>query len=265
MMASASEDPAGRSRDEKKQRSDFHVTDEATRSAPRPMKWPLSFSVNGSSPKVRAMDPRSSLCSSQATNWPNFERVGQKSLTVLLLSPGICLSVQQFFRRLLEESGRGFVAGLRLKEPEPSQPAVQPRTCRTRAGFDELARVTRKRKRSEIEGGVVHGGGGFGAGGGGSVPTVGRSPSSYRYIASSQQSLPKTIVARAKTIVTFELYLFSKLRIITVLRLGCGATVDDNLEGCQETEGDLHVRVTLDRPHTRMETSAIDDGLPTRA
>ncbi|GFZ14460.1 hypothetical protein Acr_24g0006500 [Actinidia rufa] len=52
---------------------------------------------------------------------------------------------------------------------------------------------------------------------------------------SSEKSLSKTTIVRAKTIVTFELSLFNKLGIIIVLELGHGATADGNLERCQET------------------------------
>ncbi|GFS42829.1 hypothetical protein Acr_00g0081930 [Actinidia rufa] len=60
---------------------------------------------------------------------------------------------------------------------------------------------------------------------------------------SSKQSLPKTNASRAKAIITSELSLFSKLGIITVLKLGRWATVGGNPEGCQGTKGDLHIRV----------------------
>ncbi|GFY89458.1 hypothetical protein Acr_06g0013980 [Actinidia rufa] len=55
-----------------------------------------------------------------------------------------------------------------------------------------------------------------------------RSPSSYRYRAklgepprqNLEQSLPKIVTIQAKAIVTSEISLFSKIRIITALELG---------------------------------------------
>ena len=55
------------------------------KSTPLLMKWPLSLRVDGSSPKVRAMEPRSSLCSSHTTNHAAFDTKGQNSLTLLCL------------------------------------------------------------------------------------------------------------------------------------------------------------------------------------
>ena len=74
---------------EKKEIREFQVTEEAMKSTPLLMKWPLSFRVDGSSPKVRAMEPRSSLCSSHTTNHTAFDTKGQNSLMLLclLLSP----------------------------------------------------------------------------------------------------------------------------------------------------------------------------------
>ncbi|KAL6978801.1 hypothetical protein U1Q18_020468, partial [Sarracenia purpurea var. burkii] len=92
MRASASVSPVDKPREEKKEKSDFQVTVDAIRSTPLLMKWPLSFNVAGSSPKARAMDPRSSLWSSQVTNGTAIDRDGQKSLTILFLSPDISLS-----------------------------------------------------------------------------------------------------------------------------------------------------------------------------
>ncbi|GFY81823.1 growth-regulating factor 3 [Actinidia rufa] len=62
---------------------------------------------------------------------------------------------------------------------------------------------------------------------------------------SLEQSLPKTTTVRAKALVTSGLSLFSKLGIITAMELGRGAMADGNPERCQETEGDLYVRVLL--------------------
>ncbi|GFZ03798.1 hypothetical protein Acr_16g0004220 [Actinidia rufa] len=76
-----------------------------------------------------------------------------------------------------------------------------------------------------------------------------------------EQSLSKTTVVRVKAIVTFKASLFIKLRIIIALELGCGATAGNNPERCQETEGDLHVRVPPDSYHAGIETSAVDDEL----
>ncbi|GFS40391.1 hypothetical protein Acr_00g0068270 [Actinidia rufa] len=66
--------------------------------------------------------------------------------------------------------------------------------------------------------------------------------------------IAEEIIVRAKALVASELSLFSKLGIITALKLGRGAMAADDPEGCQETEGDLHVRVPPDSPHARMET-----------
>ena len=66
----------------------------------------------------------------------------------------------------------------------------------------------------------------------------------------------KRVIVRAKALVAFELSLFCKLGIITALKLGHGVMAVDDPEGCQETEGDLHIRVPLDSPHARMETLA---------
>ena len=53
-----------------------------------------------------------------------------------------------------------------------------------------------------------------------------------------------------------KLSLLSKLDRVTKFKSGRRTTVSSNLEGCQETEGDLHVKVFSDNPHARMETSA---------
>ena len=55
---------------------------------------------------------------------------------------------------------------------------------------------------------------------------------------------------------TPELSLLSKLDRVTKLKLGRGATAGSNLERCQGTKGDLHVKVSSDIPHIQMETSA---------
>ena len=41
-----------------------------------------------------------------------------------------------------------------------------------------------------------------------------------------------------------------------MLELERGATVGDNPEGCQGTEGDLHDEISSDRPHTQTEMLA---------
>lgn len=96
--------PVGSPLEEKKERRLFQVTEEAMRSTPLLMKWPLSFNVEGSSPKLRAIEPRSSLCSSQATTWTIFDSEGQYSLIVLELFPAIALSLQCFFTLSLSQT-----------------------------------------------------------------------------------------------------------------------------------------------------------------
>ena len=61
---------------------------------------------------------------------------------------------------------------------------------------------------------------------------------------SSVQTVPNTSIVRAKTIVTFELSLFSKFGRITMLELGQQATADDNSKGCKGTKDNLHVKVS---------------------
>ena len=70
------------------------------------------------------------------------------------------------------------------------------------------------------------------------------------------QTLLNIYTVRAKTIVISELSLFNKLEIITALELRQEATADDNPNGCQGPEGDLHVEVSSDNPHTQRKTSA---------
>ncbi|KAF8394073.1 hypothetical protein HHK36_020277 [Tetracentron sinense] len=62
------------------------VAQEEMRSTPLLMKSPFSFNVAGSSPKVRAVKARSSFCSSKAMRGTSFDRDGQNSLIVLLLT-----------------------------------------------------------------------------------------------------------------------------------------------------------------------------------
>lgn len=82
--ASRSSFPVDNPLAEKKESRDFQVTEEATRSIPLLIKWPLSFNVDGSSPKARAMEPRSILCSSEATSsCTTFESEGHRSLIAL--------------------------------------------------------------------------------------------------------------------------------------------------------------------------------------
>ena len=61
---------------------------------------------------------------------------------------------------------------------------------------------------------------------------------------------------RAKVIVNFKLSLFSKLEKITALELGKGAMAGGNPKVCQGIKGDLHVKVSFNRPQDRIETSA---------
>ena len=44
--------------------------------------------------------------------------------------------------------------------------------------------------------------------------------------------------------------------MVTELEFGQGATAGGNLERCQRTEGDVHVDVTSDSLHGRIEKSA---------
>ena len=55
---------------------------------------------------------------------------------------------------------------------------------------------------------------------------------------------------------TPELSLISKLSRVTKLRPEREATVGSNPEGCQGIEGDLHVEISSDNHHVRMETLA---------
>ena len=61
---------------------------------------------------------------------------------------------------------------------------------------------------------------------------------------------------RAKVTPTLELSLLSKLGRVTKLKSRRRATVGDNPERCQGTEGDLYAKVSSDSPHVLMETSA---------
>ena len=70
------------------------------------------------------------------------------------------------------------------------------------------------------------------------------------------QTLSKTSHIRAKATPTLELSLLSKLSKVIKLKLGRGTITGGNPERCQETEGNLHVEVSFDNPHIRMETSA---------
>ncbi|KAF7152240.1 hypothetical protein RHSIM_Rhsim01G0254800 [Rhododendron simsii] len=112
MSAPESVSPVDKPREEKNERRDFHVTDGAMRSTPLPIKWPLSLRVAGSSPKARDMDPRSSLCSSHATNASAFDRDGQNSFIVLFLSPDInpslSLSLSLSLSRVRDDRGLRF-------------------------------------------------------------------------------------------------------------------------------------------------------------
>lgn len=94
MRASESEAPVEKPRAEKKERRDFQVTEEDIRSTPLLMKWPFSFNVAGSIPKVRAMEPKSSLWSSQATTGTSFDSDGQNSFIVLFFSSAIAPNTQ---------------------------------------------------------------------------------------------------------------------------------------------------------------------------
>ena len=67
---------------------------------------------------------------------------------------------------------------------------------------------------------------------------------------SSVQTLSNTGYVQDKATPTPELLLFSKLDKVTESEPRRGATVGGNPEGCQETEGDLHVKVSSDSPHT---------------
>ena len=63
----------------------------------------MSLRVDGSSPKVRAMEPRSSLCSSHTTNHTAFDTKGQNSLMLLcllLIPPSLSLSLCVCLSRL---------------------------------------------------------------------------------------------------------------------------------------------------------------------
>ena len=63
-------------------------------------------------------------------------------------------------------------------------------------------------------------------------------------------------LVRAKATSTPELSLLSKLDRVTKLEPGRGAMAGGNPEGCQGTKVNLHVEVSSDNLHTRMETSA---------
>lgn len=79
---SSSELPTGRRLAEKKERRDFHVTEER-RSGPRLRKWPLSLTVEGWRPKAVAMAPISMRWPSDARNGAMAESEGQDSLMIL--------------------------------------------------------------------------------------------------------------------------------------------------------------------------------------
>ncbi|GFZ15027.1 hypothetical protein Acr_24g0012170 [Actinidia rufa] len=76
---------------------------------------------------------------------------------------------------------------------------------------------------------------------------------------SSEQSLSKINIVRAKAFVTYKVPLLNELGTILRWKLGRGATADSIPKGCHGTEGDLNVRVPSDSPHARMETSTVDE------
>lgn len=83
MSASLSSFPVENPLAEKNLSNDLQVTELDTRSNPLLMKWPLSLTVDGSSPNARAMEPKSSLWSSHATTWTSFDADGHNSFIVL--------------------------------------------------------------------------------------------------------------------------------------------------------------------------------------
>ena len=87
--ASRSSFPVDNPLAEKKERRDFQVTEQAIRSIPLLMKWPFSFRVAGSIPKLRAMNPRSIFCSSEATISTDFESEGHRSFIPLVFFSSI--------------------------------------------------------------------------------------------------------------------------------------------------------------------------------
>ncbi|GFY89587.1 plant U-box 26 [Actinidia rufa] len=98
-------------------------------------------------------------------------------------------------------------------------------------------------------------------------------PDGYCYTVNSAVPYSRTrykplYTGLARVEISAKLSLQSKAQGTSAPKLGAVITGDNypqwpaaNPEMCQETKGDLHVRVPLDSPHARMETSAVNDGL----
>ena len=71
----------------------------------------------------------------------------------------------------------------------------------------------------------------------------------------SVETLPNISYVQAKASVTVELSLYRKLGIKTMLKLGRGATIDDDPEAHQETRDNLHNDVSSDSIHAWVEMS----------
>ena len=68
------------------------------------------------------------------------------------------------------------------------------------------------------------------------------------------QTLSKPCNIRAKSNISLELPLLSKLGRATVQELGRRTMVGSNPEGCQGIKGNLHGKISFDSPHTEDET-----------
>ena len=60
--------------------------------------------------------------------------------------------------------------------------------------------------------------------------------------------LPSIDTLRAKAIITFELSLFNKFDRVTAPKFGREATIGGDPEACQWTKGNLHDKISSDRP-----------------